>query len=201
MTPRLATLGFLALASMLIGALAGCTPAQVDPTFEAPKGQYATAFDAALETLREFRFPIDRVDATAGVITTASKQSSGLASPWDIEQSTPTQEVEDLLALHSRRVRITFEDAVQSPAANAIEFNAGPVRGRVEAVVDRRYVRGWRLSSSAILQSDFTTDTVAASRGQPQQFDAPLSRDERLEARLASRIRQRLSQAKGDLVE
>ncbi len=201
MTPRFATLGLLALAPLLFGTLSGCTPAQVDPTFEAPKGQYATAFDAALETLRDFRFPIDRVDAEAGVITTASKQSSGLASPWDIEQSTPTQEVEDLLALHTRRVRITFESATQSAFANPNEFNAGPVRGRVEAVVDRRYIRGWRLSSSAILHSDFTTDTVASSRGQPQQFDAPLSRDERLEARLASRIRQRLSQANGDSVD
>lgn len=194
MTSRIATPGILALASLSLFAMSGCTPAQIDPTFEASKGQYATAFDAALETLRDYRFPIDRVDATAGVITTSSKQSSGLASPWDIEQSTPTQEVEDLLALHSRRVRITFEPmATASTDANA--FNAGPVRGRVEAVVDRRYVQGWRLSSAAILQSDFTTDTAASSRGQPQQFDAPLTRDERLEARLASRIRQRLTQS------
>lgn len=201
MTPRLATLGFLALMPMLVGSLCGCTPAQIDPTFEAPKGQYASAFDAAVETLRDLRFPIDRVDATAGVITTSSKQSSGLASPWDLEQSTPTQEVEDLLALHTRRVRITFESAAPSHSTNANEFNAGPVRGRVEAVVDRRYVRGWRLSSAAILQSDFTTDTVATSRGQPQQFDAPLSRDERLEARLASRIRHRLGQTGDSAVE
>lgn len=201
MTPRLATLGILTLMPMLVGSLCGCTPAQIDPTFEAPKGQYASAFDAAVETLRDLRFPIDRVDAAAGVITTSSKQSSGLASPWDLEQSTPTQEVEDLLALHTRHVRITFESAAPLSGANANEFNAGPVRGRVEAVVDRRYVRGWRLSSAAVLQSDFTTDTVAASRGQPQQFDAPLSRDERLEARLASRIRQRLGRTSDPAVE
>jgi hypothetical protein len=201
MTLRAGQFARSSVALLALGVLAACTPAQVDPTFEAPKGQYAAAFDAALETLRAYRFPIDRVDATAGVITTASKQSSGLASPWDIEQSTPTQEVEDLLALHSRRVRVSFEAATSGATTGENEFDAGPVRGRVEAFVDRRYVSGWRLSSAAILQSDFTTDTVAASCGRPQQFDAPLTRDERLEARLAARIRRTLSQPTADGVE
>ena len=106
-----------------------------------------------------------------------------------------------LLALHSRRVRVSFEAATSGATTGENEFDAGPVRGRVEAFVDRRYVSGWRLSSAAILQSDFTTDTVAASRGRPQQFDAPLTRDERLEARLAARIRRTLSQPTADGVE
>jgi hypothetical protein len=177
--------------------LVGCTPANVAPTFDVSQGDYARAFDASVETLREYRFKVDRVDAAAGVVTTFPKSSSGLATPWDVEQSTPTQEVEDLVAFNSRQVRITFEPRalagrVAPPREATTTFEAGPMVGRVEAVILRRYVRGWRVSPAAILQSDFTFDTQAAAKGQPQQFDAPLTRDERLAARLASRIRARL---------
>ena len=194
----------LALVAALVAAVAspmalpGCTPAKVAPTFDVGAGGYARAFDESVETLREFRFTIDRVDAAAGVITSAPKTSSGLATPWDKEQSTLTQEVEDLLAFNSRRVRITFEPRsisgrISTPHSQPTDFHAGPLVGRVEAVVDRRSVRGWRVSSAAILQSDFTYDTQAAARGQPHEFDAPLTRDERLAARIADRIRQRLA--------
>jgi hypothetical protein len=178
-------------------AMVGCTPANVAPTFEVGAGEFALAFDASVETLREFRFPIDRVDASAGVITTSTKASSGLATPWDREQSTATQELEDLLAYNSRQVRITFEPAsssgqVTAPPTGPGELETGRVVGRVEAVIVRRYTRGWRVSPAAILQSDFTFDTQASARGQPQEFDAPLTRDERLAARIAERIRERL---------
>lgn len=191
--------GALTLAALLgLAMLPGCTPANIAPTFEVSQGDYARAFDASVDTLREYRFKVDRVDAAAGVITSFSKSSSGLATPWDIEQSTPTQEVEDFLAFNSRLVRITFEpkslSGTVAPGESASnEFSAGPMVGRVDAVIQRRYVRGWQVSPAAILQSDFTTDTVATARGEPQQYDAPLTRDERLAARLAASIRARLS--------
>lgn len=181
------------LVPLALAALSACTPANVAPTFDVAQGDYARAFEASRETLREYRFKIDRVDAAAGVLTTAPKTTSGLATPWDIEQSTPSQEVEDLLAYNSRRVRITFEAKAANTPTSASEFSAGAVVGRVEAVIDRRYVRGWRVSPAAILQSDFTLDTQAASRGEASQFDAPLTRDERLAARISARIRQRLA--------
>lgn len=187
----------LALAACLTPlTLLGCLATTVSPTFDISQGDYARAFDASIDTLRAYRFKVDRVDAAAGVITSFPKPTSGLATPWDIEQSTPTQEVEDFLAHNSRLIRITFEPksrggnlAVSETAST--EFNAGPMIGRVDAVVQRRYVRGWQVSPAAILQSDFTTDTVAAARGEPQQYDAPLTRDERLAARLAASIRAR----------
>lgn len=203
--------GTASLLLLLGGMLTGCTPANVAPTFDVGEGDYARAFDASVETLREYRFAVDRVDAAAGVVTTAPKTTSGLATPWDLEQSTLTQEVEDLVAFHSRRVRITFErpapvasgpargpEGVDAQPLSAAEFGAGPAVGRVEAVVDRKYVRGWRVSPAAILQSDFTTDTQAGRLGQSQSFDAPLTRDERLAARIASRIRERLARVEDE---
>jgi hypothetical protein len=188
-----------ALASLLaLGLLPACTPANIAPTFDISQGDYARAFDASIDTLREYRFKVDRVDASAGVITSFPKSTSGLATPWDIEQSTPTQEVEDFLAYNSRVVRITFEPKASSgkvspPEPGPTDFDAGTMVGRVDVVIQRRYVRGWQVSPAAILQSDFTTDTVGSARGEPQQYDAPLTRDERLAARFASRIRNRLN--------
>lgn len=189
----------VSVALVLASLLGACTPANIAPTFDVAQGDYARAFEASVETLREYRFTIDRIDAAAGVVSTESKASSGLATPWDVEQSTPTQEVEDLLAFNSRVVRVTFEPRAWSQTTNppeieADQFSAGPMVGRVDAVISRRYVRGWRVSPMAILLSDFTYDTQAGAKGQPQQFDAPLTRDERLAARIASRIRERLSQ-------
>ncbi len=171
-------------------ALAGCTPNNTARTFDVAPGSYARSFDSAVEALRELHFAIDRVDAQAGVITASPKQSSGLATPWDLDQSTLTQEVEDLLADHRRRVRITFEPG-QGAGPDA-PLEGAPVLGRVEAVIDRRYLRHWRASSASILASDLALDPQELSRGEAPEYDVPLTRDERLAARIADRIRKKL---------
>lgn len=179
----------LALTLVLL-VLAGCTPNNTARTFDVAPGGYARSFHDAIEALRELHFAIDRVDAQAGVITTSSKQSSGLATPWDLEQSTLTQEIEDLLADHRRHVRITFEP--REGAAPDLPLESAPVRGRVEAVIERRYVRHWRPSSASILASDLAFDPQELARGEAPEYDVPLTRDERLAARIADRIRKRM---------
>ena len=81
--------------------LGGCAAERTDVTFEVSAGGYARAFDAAKEVLREAGFELDRVDARAGVITTRSKGSAGIATPWVGDESTIEQEFDDLI--HQQR--------------------------------------------------------------------------------------------------
>src|SRR5262245_10700892 len=96
----------LTLGIMFAALLGGCSsPQAADARFEA--GQYVVAFEAAKEALRDFDFSLERVDAAGGVITTRSKSTGGLGTPWDREQSTFGQEVEDLMDRQSRVARVT----------------------------------------------------------------------------------------------
>lgn len=172
-----------------LALLPGCTPNNTARTFDVAPGAYARSFSDAIDALRDLHFSVERVDAQAGVITTAPKQSAGLATPWDLDQSTLGQEAEDFLADHRRRVRITFEPRDAADGEKPLE--SVPVRGRVEAVIDRRYVRHWRPSSAAILASDLALDPQELARGEAPEYDVPLTRDERLAARIADLIRKK----------
>ncbi len=156
-----------------------------------PAGSYAAAFDAARESLRSFRFPIDRVDSREGVISTEAKQTSGLATPWDREQSTLAQEAEDLLAHQARRVRITCTPTDSSRDVADLTTYQGPITATVEVVVERTYVRNFRPSSQAILLSSQAYDPIAASHGQSSTYAVPITRDDELAQRLASDIAHR----------
>lgn len=186
--PRLAAL----LLPLLL--LAGCTPDDTSPTFAVPAGQYSRAFEASESALRDYRFALARIDARAGVISTHPKRTSGLATPWDVEQSTLGQEFEDLASNHSRRVRVTFEPASPPNAGDsATALDRAPLVGRVEVILIRAYARDWRPSSASILDSSFAYDPTLSAKGQSATYEAPLTRDERLAARIAATIRTRLA--------
>ena len=212
------------LVLVLLVFQAACTPDNASPEFAVPAGSYRRAFETSESVLREFRFNLARVDARAGVISSQAKNTSGLATPWDVEQSTLGQEFEDLVSNHSRRVRITFERSggrasQSSPAGTTVEsasgggeqaagggeggaasdsapagtFENAPLVGRVDVVLIRTYARNWRPSSASILDSSYAYDPMLSQSGQSQVYEAPLTRDERLAARIAERIRARLS--------
>lgn len=193
--------GLPALTAGVVLALAagGCAEGNRSTSLEVPAGEYATAFDAARQVLRDYRFDLDRVDARAGVITTASKESAGLATPWDAEQTTLGQEVEDLLAEQRRRVRVTFEPrdtGGTGSSGDLLDAGGRVLDAKVEVFVERVYVRGVKPSPRAILLSRQWYDPVSISRGQSPRYEAPLSRDEGLARRLSAEIRRRLERAK-----
>ncbi|HRJ50427.1 MAG TPA: hypothetical protein PKU91_07830, partial [Phycisphaerales bacterium] len=103
---------FPAILLALAAALTGCARSG-SPTVQIPAGSYSQAFEATRASLRDFDFSLDRVDAASGVITTATKASSGLATPWDPEQSGLDQEWEDFINRQRRFVRVTFVPADQ----------------------------------------------------------------------------------------
>jgi hypothetical protein len=183
--PRLLTL--IAIATLL----AGCASSQPAPaTFHVPAGQYADVFDAARDTLRAMRFELDRVDARAGVITTRPKHSAGFAAPWDREQSTLTQEWEDLANEQYRTVRILFERVDPADPTTAAQTTtdlrsfAGDLAGTVTIVIERKSRPLWHVDTTSVRLSSFARDPLGGGR----RVLVPIARDQRLEGRLAQRL-------------
>lgn len=177
-------------------ALGGCSSSSVQ-TFEVAPGQYAAAFDATREVLRERRFVLDRVDAGEGVLTSLPKPTSGLATPWDADQSAMADEVEDLVHAQQRRVRVSFV----SQAGEGTDLSNAACVGRVDVVLERMHLVGWQPSGKAILHSGFATDPVAQANGRAARYEVPIARDDALAARIArdilDRLRERASPQSG----
>jgi hypothetical protein len=112
-----------------LAALAGCASPRIEPVVDVPAGRYAEAFQSAREVLRERRFVVDRVDARAGVITTRARTSAGLVTPWDGDQSTVEQEIDDAANWQLRRVRIEFVPVGEGAARAAAVGGTGASRG------------------------------------------------------------------------
>jgi hypothetical protein len=182
---------------MMAWVLAGCeSPEQ--PQFSVPAGQYAQAFDAARTVLRSYRFSLDRVDAAAGVITTAHKSTAGIATPWDREQSTTSQEFDDLLNQQSRTVRVTFRPAFPSSAEPVVNQPVDPQEeliGRVEVIIYRMETPGVRSPSKAISLTTLSTDPVLVAEGVGGAYEVPVSQDTRLASTLAAAIERQLERA------
>lgn len=181
------------LATLIAG---GCAQTRGTGEFRVNPGDYAAAFDAARESLVGRRFPLERVDARAGVITSQAKTTSGLATPWDGEQSTLDQETEDLLNGQQRRVRITFE-SVGAEGTPPDDFRTvpGPLSARVEVVVERIHRPGWRIEPTAVRFSSQAQDPGLTARGMYPTYSVPLSQDPKLAARIAREIEGRISNA------
>lgn len=185
----LPSLILLLLAAIL--PLAACSPSAKSNQFAVAPGEYAAAFDATREVLRDYRFRLARIDAAAGVVGTEEKPSAGLATPWDIEQSTLGQEFEDLLNDQKRTVRITFErEGGGHPTAD------GPLTGSVWVTIYRTQTAGLRVPSKATSLTTMTTDPLLAAQGVQAIYDVPVSRDPALEKRLAAAITQRMAKPK-----
>lgn len=179
---------------MACWVLAGCASPK-SPQFDVAAGQYAGAFDATREVLRSYRFDLERVDAAVGVITTAQKTSAGLATPWDGEQSSFSQEVDDLLNQQTRSVRVTFRPASLGGAEAAVNRPVDPAEsmvGRVEVIIYRTQTPGLRPSSRAITMTSLTLDPAATAQGVGGQYVVPMTQDSRFAARLAREIAERI---------
>lgn len=177
-----------AVAMIIASLVAGCASRRVEPMVTMQADAYAGAFDAAREALRSAGFELDRVDASAGTITSQPRASSGMATPWDTQQSGLTQEVSDLLNQQRRRVRITFTEA----GTNAPPVAGKPVEARVEVYVDRLQHPGLRVPSRAVTLWSVTRDPVRAERGLGSGYQTPVNRDIELERRIADDIERRM---------
>ncbi len=172
--------GLLLLPHLIVG----CAAKSEDPIIAIAPGDYARAFTTTRDVLREARYEITRVDAGAGLIETAPRQSPGLFRPWDADQTTLNQEFLDTINTQSRRVRVLFERA---------EPEQEPRAARVEVFVLREHRPGWQIETESIRTSRFSRDPALAARGMTPSYQTTLARDDLFAARLAQRIRKRLA--------
>jgi hypothetical protein len=172
---------------MLAAVLGGC--ASPGPTtIDIPAGGYGRAFDAARRVLADYHFELERVDAAAGVISTRPKTTAGLATPWDTQQSTFEQSVDDLVNRQARSVRITFDPQAPGDVREA----TGPIAARVEVNLERTCRAGWRLDPTAVRLSTFYVDPELQARGL-QRYSVVIAQDPLLAARIARDVKAKLT--------
>ncbi len=199
------------LTSLFIIMLGGCASVPQDVSTSVPASNYANTFEAAKATLRDYRFVIERVDARAGVITTRAKPTAGLITPWDKEQSTTKQELEELINQEVRTVRVEFIPSglpESDPVINARKATLTPadqsagdlldlrnasqdLQCRVIVSVDRLHRPGRLLSTKTIRRTQNFEDPELVSRGIAPLSSESLGRDPALESRLLAAIQQR----------
>lgn len=180
------------LGAALLCALGGCG-ASGPPAFQVQAGQYQAAFNASRDVLRDYRFAIERVDAAEGVISTKDKSSAGLATPWDGVQTTPKQELSDMLNEQHRRVRITFRPTGDSPSTDPPSSQTS-CEGDVQVVIYRVQSALVRPSSRSIQLTTTAVDPGLSAKQIWSKYDVPVERDEALERRIARAIEVRLAE-------
>lgn len=196
--------GRIADVKMILGMMvAGCavlascasTPMDVEQrAFES--SDYAKAFDAAKDVVREYSFELDRVDAASGVISTAPRAWSGAATPWVPFGSTPGDALGGFVQFEQRTARVEFlpaEEGVERPAD--MRSYEGPIRAEVSVTVERLYRPGRRVDATSVRLSGFTADpTIDPKGGPPAAFAAEHRQDGALAARVHKAIISRLGQ-------
>lgn len=125
-----AAVGAGTLGAGLAAGLGGCGVASEPRTFAVAPGGYVGAFDAARVELLNAGFTLERVDAARGVLSTTTKTTAGLATPWDGEQETVGQEWQDFVNRQARVIRVTFGPPATLESAGTLEQE---VSGQIEA--------------------------------------------------------------------
>lgn len=176
--------GAITLFVIAIGCtLSSCASApNREPAFNLASGHYAASFEHAKRVLIDHGFELDRVDFREGIITTRPKATSGLATPWHGDQSTPGDEFEDLLNRHRRIVRVSFKPA-NDATSDAV---AAPRAATVEVSILREHRPGRRLEPKAVRFSTVTRDESLVARGLWPRHETPLESDDALARRLAA---------------
>ncbi len=190
--------GYLIVAAACLSA---CTGGRSEPAFTLHREDYPRAFDAARETLLHAGFTLERVDAAEGLISTTPKGSAGLLTPWDTQQSSLTDELDDFINDQRRRVWIEFipltaptEDEGLPPG---VPVEVHPIAGetleaRVRVVIERRLTPGRTIEPASIRRSGRFVDPSLGPRQMLPVAWIPIRTDPELARRLSAQIQQRL---------
>lgn len=196
---------FLALLCLACIALTGCAAGPIG-RLELRPADYDRVFDAALTSLRDQRFTLDRIDRRLGVITTRPRAASSIIEPWKGDNSTPAQAFESSLQYQRRIVRIEFTplgglEPATGPEAMSPFGQVSPAEPlfipaehpgtlvlSVRCIVERSHRPGLQVDTVAVRRSNVTTDPALAERGIARQFWEPVARDAHMETRLKRRV-------------
>lgn len=168
-----------------------------DEVAAVPGGQYDAVFDAAVATLRDLRFDVDRTDRRFGVVTTEPLIASSVVEPWYRDNTTARQALESTLHKQRRTVRIELKPTADAPP----DGPAGAYQLQVVVDVERQYHPPRPIHTSALgrvtyRRAERRYRPIETEAGIEESYWLSLGRDELLERRLAQMILHRA--ANGD---
>lgn len=181
---RTLSLILLTVMTLLAGCRSTAPTSQADTqqylVFEAD--QYRSAYEAAVQVLRDQGFVIARRDYRFGVITTEAKESPTAVEWWIDDATTRSQAHSDTLNAQQRSVTVRFTKSPQIEDAHEM---------RVEVLVQRLQRPDRFLTHSATGQITATyaaTPTHLSERGIDGPYVQTLARDTHLQRRLTQAI-------------
>ena len=179
------------LAASVAAGVSGCatTASEADTRWTIASGTYSSWFDTAKDVVRESQFELGRVDARAGVVSSASAASAGYATPWlTYGMSSGDAALGGLMHRESRVVRVLFEPADGSEAEDLRRVD-GDLTARVVVEVSRDLRPGRQVDTTNIQRTSYWRDPGMASSGLQPGFQEPAGEDLELAAAIAARIR------------
>ncbi len=188
--------------------LGGCATSPQPSEFTIGPGAYPEAFEVARDELRRAGFEVERVDARSGVITTRSKGSSGIATPWNQDESSLGQEFTALAHHRRRKVIVRFEplqqEAVettatgQSPVGSGeqdLRLLGGDLRVSVVVLVEEYRRLGKQVDPVSIRLTSVSRDVSDPDQPMPKRYVFAVDPDEHLSGRLAQAMSARVGSA------
>lgn len=176
--------------------LTGCGPGPAPTTAPAPEPQAAAdedfnaVWDAAVQTLRQHHFELDRTDRRAGVIATFPMVGQSWFEFWRADAATARDLLESSLHTIYRQATVT----IRRGGAESASAPAGECRAAVEVQVWRsNRPAGQVTSASEAYEMFLDPEALAPERAQGDAGGAgaapvALGRDQNLEEILAQRI-------------
>lgn len=154
----------------------GCARQMNGPdVLEIQPGNYAAAFNAAINAARQEGLPPSFVDRRAGIIETEPRVAGSLLEPWRTDNASLAQAMANTVAHLRRRVRFEFAStAFQSPIGDPSGSLSGPaIPGETElkdltAAQDTLELRAWvyleRAEITGLRRSTWTRTKTHTSR-------------------------------------
>lgn len=192
----------------LAAVLGGCAGRGGPELVTVPEGEYAAAFDAALEAVRDVGMPAELIDRRGGVVETEYRVAGTVLEPWRSDGSDFSTAIETTVNHERRKVRIEFTPVRFEEPAEGEALTGPDVFGERDEVVDlttftgRIEVRAWvqreRATAVGRRRGDWTrrSTTVAidpdSGLGPTQFFWTPVERDLALEHKLLAAIERKV---------
>lgn len=179
------SLAFLAVG---VAGLGSCAAPSGPTEVVVPAGQYSEVFQRAKDVLRELEFELDRIDARAGVISTAPRSWSGAATPWIPHASLGSDPIDGLAHFERRMARIEFVPASGGEGDVNVANTGGDLTARVHVSVERVYRPLRRADPTSIKLSSQAIDPPLLESGIQPTFSSEYRADEALAAKIAQRL-------------
>ncbi len=144
---------------------------------------YREVFETTRQVLTFYRFAINRVDATRGMISTFPKRTLGIGSIWDHEQSSLKQEWEDFANQHERTIRVMLRHTAHENDSEKTE-----IKVVVEVLLHRIRRPHWRIEPQSIGLSTYAQSRDTTGQIEPPFFREPIGHDLELAQRIARHI-------------